>query len=192
MEPQLDTSTTAARAPASRSAAMATASVTGTGWPATVAWVARGRSKIPARSRALLHTQGPFTSGVSRGVTRSSRWLSAGSSAVSFQSALRCQRSTVHPRAHPGHTDGVASVYHTRALARSLRASSAPTGQMSTTLSEYASAPKSAPSAGRMSAWSPRCTAASAPDCDTSCVNRTHRVHMMHRSLSSRMRSVSG
>jgi hypothetical protein len=84
----------------------------------------------------LLQIHGPLTAGLSIGVTRATLTFCCGSSARSAHSGLRCHRLTVQPRAQPGHTDGVGFRYHTRDFCRNERDSSAPTGQMSTTLSE--------------------------------------------------------
>ena len=99
---------------------------------------------------------------------------------------------TLQPRSQPGHTDGVGFRYQTRALCRKGRDSSAPTGQMSMTLSEYGSFSKAPSSTGRISEWSPRFCTPSAWVFEISRVKRTQRVHRMQRSLSSTMRSDSG
>ena len=84
----------------------------------------------------MLQIHGPLTAAFSSGVTRAMLTFCCGSSARSFHSGLRCHRLTVQPRAQPGQTDGVGFRYHTRAFCRNERDRSAPTGQMSTTLSE--------------------------------------------------------
>ncbi len=99
--------------------------------------------------------------------------------------------STLQPRSQPGHTDGVVLRYQTRALYSDWRGSRAPTGQMSTMLSEYGSWSSGWPPAGRISEWSPRFCTPRALDFETSRVKRTQRVHRMQRSLSSVMRSLS-
>ena len=99
----------------------------------------------------MLQIHGPFTAGFSSGVTRAMLVFCRGSSALSFHSGLRCQSLTVQPRAQPGQTEGVPFRYQTRALWRNDRESSAPTGQMSTTLSEYGSASKRPSSTARTS-----------------------------------------
>ena len=71
MEPQLDTSAMGRLAPSINCRAASMAEARSTGWPFCIACVARGRSKICARSRPLLQIQGPLTCGFSSGVTRS-------------------------------------------------------------------------------------------------------------------------
>ena len=87
-----------------------------TGAPPRIGCSARARSSSAVRSRPMLHIHGPFTAGLSRGVTRSIATFFAGSRARSAHSGLRCQRLTLQPRAQRGQTDGVAFRYQTRDL----------------------------------------------------------------------------
>ena len=137
----------------------------------------------------MLQIHGPFTAGFSSGVTRAMLVFCFGSSARRCHSALRCQMLTEQPRSQPGHTEGVGFRYQTRALCRNGLDSSAPTGQMSMTLSEYGSASSGESSAARTSDTSPRFLMPSAFDLEISRVKRTQREHRMQRSLSSRIRS---
>ncbi len=84
----------------------------------------------------MLQTHGPSGPCAPCGVTRISAVFWRRSSAFTFHSDLRYQASIAQPRAQPGQTDGVGFRYHTRALYMKSFASSAPTGQMSITLSE--------------------------------------------------------
>ncbi len=136
----------------------------------------------------MLQIHGPLTLGFSCGVTRAMAVFCAGSSARNAHSRLRCQMSTLQPRAQPGHTDRVGSRYQTRALCRNGRDRSAPTGQRSTTLSEYASRSNAPSSDARTSEVSPRSLMPSPFDFDISRVKRTQREHRMQRSLSSTIR----
>ena len=97
----------------------------------------------------------------------------------------------MQPREQPGHTEAVGFRYQTRALCRKERDRSAPTGQMSITLSEYGSAAKLPSSAARTSEWSARFCMPRPNDLEISRVKRTQRVHWMQRSLSSTMRLES-
>ena len=98
----------------------------------------------------------------------------------------------MQPRSQPGQTDGVGFRYQTRALYWNDFDSSAPTGQRSMTLSEYASRSNAPSPDGRISEWSPRDSMPRPFESDTSRVKRTQREHMMQRSLSRVIRSDSG
>ena len=90
----------------------------------------------------------------------------------------------LQPRAHPGQTDFARSRYQTRAWKRKSRSVRAPTGQMSTTLPEYAlssEVPGNSPS----SEWSPRLKIPSSPVFVIVSQKRTQREHRMQRSASS-------
>ena len=187
-EPQFDTSATGWRAAPIRRRASSSAAATVTGRPFSIGSSARVRSKIRARSRPLLQIHGPFTAGFSSGVMRAMLVFCRWSSDFRNHSGLRCQTWIVQPRAQPGHTDGVGFRYQTRDLCRNCRDCSAPTGQMSTMLSEYGSSPSGRSSTGRMFETSPRRSTPSAMDFEISCVKRVQRRHRMQRSLSSRMR----
>src|SRR5437762_13970779 len=89
---------------------------------------------------------------------------------------------TLHPVLHSAHTPSVAFRYQTRCLYRKSLLPSAPTGHRSTTL------PASLFSSGRpgktsISSWCPRLLTMSSAVPEISRVNRTHRVHMMQRSV---------
>src|SRR3954467_2998062 len=91
---------------------------------------------------------------------------------------------TLHPVLHSEHTPSVAFRYQTRCLYRKSLLPSAPTGHKSTTL------PASLFSSGRpgktsISSWCPRPTTCNSAVPEISRVNRTHRVHMMQRSVKS-------
>src|SRR5256885_16927505 len=96
--------------------------------------------------------------------------------------SLLVSSSTLQPVLHRGHTLGVSFRYQTRCLYRKSLLPSAPTGHRSTTL------PASLFSSGRpgntsISSRSPRLITISSDVPLTSRVNRTHRVHMMQRSV---------
>jgi hypothetical protein len=133
---QLDTSATGCLAPSISARALAIADCRSTGRPFSIACPARVRSRTCARSRALLQIHGPLTAGLSSGVTRSMRAFCCWSRCLSCHSLLRCQMLMLQPRSQPGQTDGVGFRYQTRAWCSRGRDSSAPTGQMSITLSE--------------------------------------------------------
>src|SRR5947209_8341166 len=91
---------------------------------------------------------------------------------------------TLHPVLHSEHTPSVAFRYQTRCLYRKSLLPSAPTGHRSTTL------PASLFSSGwpgktSISSWWPRLVTINSAVPLNSRVNRTHRVHMMHRSVNS-------
>src|SRR6185503_11594969 len=90
----------------------------------------------------------------------------------------------LHPREHDGQTELVFVRNHARLWKRNSLAVSAPTGQRSTTLPEYGLSSR-VPGASPISSLLPRPKMPSSCDLETSSVNRTHRLHMMHRSASS-------
>src|SRR3954447_14343169 len=90
----------------------------------------------------------------------------------------------LHPVLHREHTPSAVLRYQTRCLDRKSLLPSAPTGHRSTTL------PASLFSSGRpghtsISSWCARRMTASSAVPEISRVNRTHRVHMMQRSVNS-------
>src|SRR5579883_1813136 len=89
---------------------------------------------------------------------------------------------TLHPVEQFGQTESPVFRYQTRWVYRKSFDPSAPTGHRSTTF------PDSLFSSGRpgktsISLWCPRLTTCNSLVPATSRVNRTHRVHMMHRSV---------
>ena len=90
----------------------------------------------------------------------------------------------LQPVEQPGQTSSVVLRYQTRCVYRKSFEPKAPTGQRSTTL------PDSLFSSGRpgktsISSWCPRPTTCNSAVPEISLVNRTHRVHMMQRSVNS-------
>src|SRR5882724_6932547 len=90
----------------------------------------------------------------------------------------------LQPVLHPEHTPSAVFRYQTRCLYRKSLLPSAPTGHRSTTF------PASLFSSGRpgktsISSWCARPTTWSSAVPEISRVNRTHRVHMMQRSVNS-------
>src|SRR4051794_12281006 len=101
-----------------------------------------------------------------------------------YTMSLFVSTSTLHPVAHREQTPSVDFTYQTRCLYRKSFEPRAPTGQRSTTL------PANLFSSGRpgnvsISSWCPRPMTASSEVPRISCVNRTHRVHMMQLSVNS-------
>src|SRR5262245_16246024 len=90
----------------------------------------------------------------------------------------------LQPVEQPAHTLGVSRKNQTRFLYRKSLLHNAPTGHISTTLPDNLF---SSGSPGKMSisAWSPRLTIVSSADPAISRVNRTHREHMIQRSVKS-------
>src|SRR4051812_28003231 len=98
--------------------------------------------------------------------------------------SLFVSTDVLHPVAHSEQTLSVVFRYQTRCVYRKSFDPSAPTGQRSTTF------PASLFSSGRpgktsISSWCPRPVTVSSAVPEISRVNRTHRVHMMQRSVNS-------
>ena len=141
------------------------------GRPSTVAAASRCSRRSWYVNRPSSHIQYWLTSALWRGTRRHARpclwWI-----------------STLQPVAQPLHTLGVASSSHARIVNRKSLAVSAPTGQTSTVLSEYALS-SSAPGAVPSTSWSPRWLNSSWCWPPTSSQTRMQREHRMQRSWSS-------